>query len=426
MKPDERSTTIPDPRAVLVGVLDPRDRGAAEPPLAELRRLAETAGAVVVGEITQRRNRPDRRFFVGKGKAAEVAALAEAQDADLVMFDNDLTPGQERNLAKVIGRQVIDRSRLILDIFATHARTRQARLQVELAQLEYVRSRLTRMWSHLDRERLEGAIGSRGPGEKQLEVDRRLISKRIQALRKALEVVERQTETRAAARTGFFRVALVGYTNAGKSTLLERLTGSAALIEDQLFATLDTQTRGWELPGNQRVFLSDTVGFIRDLPHHLVASFHSTLAEVVNANLLLHVADISNPDTGRQMAVVDRVLKEIGAGANPRLVVFNKIDDVADPLLAADLQARHPGAITVSALTGLGVDGIEERVSEIAQATQVDLDIRVPAGDGRLLAFIAGHTRVLEQHYEDSTVHLRLRASPRDASRIRRHLGIAD
>jgi GTPase len=407
-------------RAVAVGVTLPDTADTAEPPLAELKRLAETAGAHVVGELVQRRPRPDATYFVGKGKAEQAAALARELEADVILFDNDLSPAQERNLEKLIGRSICDRSRLILDIFATRARTKQAALQVELAQLEYQKPRLKRMWTHL--ERMEGAIGSRGPGEKQIEEDKRIIGKRIAGLKRELAVVERQRESRAASRAAFFKVSLVGYTNAGKSTLLSRLTGADAFIEDKLFATLDTQTRAWELPGNQRVFLSDTVGFIRDLPHHLVASFRSTLAEAVEADLLLHVVDASNPDAELQMRVVEETLDAIGAGANPRLVVFNKIDAVKDRILADALVASRPGAVGVSGRTGAGVPELEKRVARIARGRHRQLEIEVPAGAGRLLAFIEERADVVEKSYDGDVVRLRLVASERDAAKIESQL----
>lgn len=418
MRLDDLSHDRRAQRAVLAGVIRDDDRNRAEHPLAELRRLARTAGATVVGEVTQRRDKPDSRYHVGKGKAQEVADLAAATKADLVILDMDLSPAQERNLHKLIGVPIVDRTRLILDIFATHARTRQATLQVELAQLDYTRSRLTRMWSHLERERLEGNIGTRGPGEKQLEVDKRLIAKRIQVLRRELEVVERQEATRSQARAPFFKVSLVGYTNAGKSTLLRRLTSAEAFVEDKLFATLDTQTRAWCLPDNQRVFLSDTVGFIRDLPHGLVASFHSTLAEVLRADLLLHVVDASNPDGGHQMRTVDRVLDDLGAGALRRLVVLNKTD-AADPMELASMLHANPGAVAVSAETGDGIADLEARVARIVAETSIRMDLRVPASAGRLLAQIADTTRVLERTYDGDEVVLTVLASPRDAARIR-------
>ena len=403
-------------RAVVVGVLLPDAPDTAEPALAELKRLAHTAGAEVVGEVTQRRASPDATYFIGHGKTREVASLAAAADADVILFDNDLSPAQERNLEKEIGRTVVDRSRLILDIFATRARSRQAALQVELAQLEYTKPRLKRMWTHL--ERMEGAIGSRGPGEKQIEEDKRIIGKRIAGLKKQLETVERQHANQVASRQQFFKVSLVGYTNAGKSTLLRRLTGADAFIEDKLFATLDTQTRAWELDGNARVFLSDTVGFIRDLPHHLVASFHSTLSEAVDADLLLHVVDASNPDAELQMRVVDDTLADIGAGDKRRVVVLNKVDAVRDRLLAQGFAAAHPGAVAVSARSGQGIAALAARVAAIVLEMHVPLDLRVPAGAGRLLAFIDERATVLERRYEDDDVVLRILAAPRDAARI--------
>lgn len=408
------------PRAVVVGLRLPDAPDTAEPPLAELKRLASTAGALVVGELLQRRPRPDPAYLIGRGKAEEVAALVAAADADLVLFDNDLSPAQERNLEKEVGRSVVDRSRLILDIFATRARSKQAALQVELAQMEYQKPRLKRMWTHL--ERMEGAIGSRGPGEKQIEEDKRLIGKRIAVLKRQLEVVERQRANQAAARLPYFKVSLVGYTNAGKSTLLRRLTGADAFIEDKLFATLDTQTRAWNLPGNVRVFLSDTVGFIRDLPHHLVASFQSTLAEAVDADLLLHVVDASSPDAAEHMKVVDATLDGIGARANRRLVVFNKVDAVGDRLIARNLIDRTPGAVAVSARTGEGVAELESRVAAVAKSVNVELDLRVPAGAGRLLAFIDERATVLDRRYEDDVVVLRIQAAPRDAAKIEEDL----
>ena len=404
-------------KALIVGLHLPDQPVSSEPPLAELRRLAETAGAEVVGELVQRRPRPDPTFLIGRGKADEVAALARETGAELVLFDNDLSPAQERNLERVIGQRVVDRSLLILDIFATRARSRQATLQVELAQLEYQRSRLKRMWTHL--ERMEGAIGTRGPGEKQIEEDKRIIARRIKFVREQLEVVERQQATQAKARAPFFKVSLVGYTNAGKSTLLQALTGSEAFIEDKLFATLDTQTRAWRLPGNQRVFLSDTVGFIRDLPHHLVASFHTTLAEAVHADLLLHVVDVSNPDADLQMSVVDRTLDEIGAGSNPRLLVFNKIDAARDRIASSNLVARHPDAVVVAARSGQGLDELAQRVSKVVQDAQETVRVRIPLHAGRLLAFIEERTNVVSRDYQDGAVALELRASPRDAASIR-------
>jgi GTP-binding protein HflX len=407
-------------RAVLVGLHLTDEPESAEEPLAELRRLAETAGAEVVGEVFQRRARPEPATLIGKGKAEEVRDVAQAANADVVLFDNDLTPAQERNLEKVTGKRIVDRSLLILDIFATRARTKQSSLQVELAQLEYARSRLKRMWTHL--ERTEGAIGTRGPGEKQIEEDKRIIAKRIAHLKRQLEVVEQQRSTQSASRDPFFRVSLVGYTNAGKSTLLRALTGADAYVEDKLFATLDTQTRAWKLPGRDKVFLSDTVGFIRDLPHHLVASFHSTLAEAIESDLLLHVVDASSRDAERHIEIVDRTLDEIGAVASPRLLVLNKCDAVEDPLLAAALGARHAGAVEVSARTGAGLETLARRVSELVRQSQPEAEFVIPAAAGRVLALIAERANVSEQVWDGDAVRMRIRASARDIARIRDEL----
>ncbi len=402
-------------RVVLVGLRLHGDDEAFEAPLAELERLAHTAGGSVVGRVHQRRQKPDPKTFIGKGKVEEVAALVEREGAHLALFDNDLSPAQERNLEVALGCGVVDRSRLILDIFALRARTRESRLQVELAQLQYTRSRLKRMWTHL--ERMEGAIGTRGPGEKQIEEDRRLVDRRIQHLRRSLDLEDRRRTTRSAARAGYFNVSIVGYTNAGKSTLQRELTGSEAFVEDKLFATLDTQTRAWNLPGNQRVFLSDTVGFIRDLPHHLVASFRSTLAEAADADLLLHVVDASSADAEAHIGVVDAVLDDIGAGSE-RHLVLNKVDAVRDALELAPLLQAHPTAIRVSARTGEGLQLLADRVTDVVQSAFVPIEARIPASAGRLLALIADRTNVLEQHYEDEYVVIRALASSRDAVRI--------
>ncbi len=406
-------------RVVLVGLRLHKDPEPVEEPLAELARLAHTAGGAVVGRAVQRRHKRDPKYFIGKGKAEEVALLARAEDAQLVLFDNDLSPAQERNLEELIGCSVVDRSRLILDIFAQRARSRESRLQVELAQLRYTRSRLKRMWTHL--ERLEGAIGTRGPGEKQIEEDRRLVDRRIQQLSNALELEGRRRTTRSSSRSEFFKVSLVGYTNAGKSTLLRALTGQAAFVEDKLFATLDTQTRAWELPGNQRVFLSDTVGFIRDLPHHLVASFRSTLSEAADADLLLHVVDASNQDAAGHIRVVEKVLDEIGATA-PRLLVFNKVDAIDNRMQVAALLGAHPRAIEASAHDGTGVEALAASVSATVQEAFVELALRVPAGAGRLLALIAEHGNVLERSYDGDEVIVRARISRRDNLRVEKEM----
>ncbi|MBM4036754.1 MAG: GTPase HflX, partial [Planctomycetes bacterium] len=302
--------TVRQERAVLVGALLPGDDHGGEDPLDELQRLAETAGARVVGRLAQKLHQIDPRTYVGQGKAAELRDLCNALDADAVLCDHDLSPAQVRNLERITEAKVLDRSELILDIFATRAKTRQAKVQVELAQLEYTLPRLTQMWSHLDRT--GAGIGTRGPGERQLETDRRVLGRRMSHMKRELRDIADRKLREVAARREEFKVCIVGYTNAGKSTLLNALTGTQdAFVEDRLFATLDTKTRAWALDEHHKALLSDTVGFIRRLPHHLVASFHATLEEANEADLLIHVIDISHRDCLHQAEVVRQVLAEI-------------------------------------------------------------------------------------------------------------------
>jgi GTP-binding protein HflX len=304
-----RAESVVSEAAVLVGVLLP-DRKIDGPPLEELEGLAATAGVQVVGQLIQRRDAPDAATYIGHGKVEELTRLAAAMDADVVIFDNDLSPGQTRNLEKATDLKVLDRTELILDIFATRAQTAQARLAVELAQLEYAMPRLKRMWTHLSRQKK--GVGLRGPGETQLEEDRRLVENKIKDLRRQLNTIERRKEREVAGRHDLLTVSLVGYTNAGKSTLMNTLTNAGVFVQDALFATLDTRTRRWQLPGWGPVLLSDTVGFIRQLPHHLIESFKATLAEARHADLLLHVADGSNPAVYDQIGAAYKVLEEIG------------------------------------------------------------------------------------------------------------------
>jgi GTP-binding protein HflX len=344
-------------RAVLVGH-GGRNGATLERSLEELARLTDTAGARVLETVTQRRGTIHPATFIGKGKLDELKAQVEASDADMVIFDDDLSPAQVRNLEKALGRKVVDRSELILDIFARRARTRESRLQVELAQLEYTFPRLTGMWRHLERQ--AGGIGTRGPGETQLETDRRLVRERIARLKLALGAVERERETQRRRRRREFRAAIVGYTNAGKSTLFNALTRANVLVEDRLFATLDATTRKLVSPNRQVVLLTDTVGFIRKLPHHLVASFHSTLVEAIEADLLLHLVDTSDPHFRRQIAAVEEVLDQILESPRPAVLVFNKIDRVADTTMLEGLRVEYPGSFTASARTGEGLETLAE------------------------------------------------------------------
>ncbi len=356
-------------RAVLVGHAGRDGRHLARS-LEELRRLADTAGARVLGELTQHRGDVHPPTFLGRGKLADLKERTRDLEADLAIFNDDLTPSQVRNLERELGVKVVDRSELILDIFARRARTRESRLQVELAQLQYMLPRLTGLWKHLERQ--AGGIGTRGPGETQLETDRRLVRGKIARLQRELESVERERETQRRRRRGHFRAALVGYTNAGKSTLFNALTRAAVFVEDRLFATLDATTRQMVSPGRQLALLTDTVGFIRKLPHHLVASFHSTLAEAVEADFLIHVVDAADPDMRRQMTAVEGVLDELLEERRPAVLVFNKLDLVTDEDLIAGLEAEFPDALFVSARTGAGLDELRALVWEQAVARVAD------------------------------------------------------
>jgi GTP-binding protein HflX len=397
--------TVRRERAILVSVELPERPWVGSDPLEELRGLAETAGAVIVGTLTQRRDRIVPSTYVGKGKVQELVQLAQSTDADVVIFDNDLTPAQTRNLEEATGIKVLDRSELILDIFATRARSTEARLQVELAQLEYSLPRLRHMWKHLSR--FKGGIGMRGPGETQLEEDRRLVDVRIRDLRLRLHEVEARKAREVASRSEEYTVSLVGYTNAGKSTLMNALTGAGVYVEDQLFSTLDTRTRQWHIKDWGRVLLSDTVGFIRELPHRLVASFKATLEEARQARLLLHVVDASNPAAEQQIEAVQRVLREIGCETKPLLLVLNKIDRVTDHSQVAYLSKLHPHAISVSAATGQGLDRLAEAVAAALSADFVEAEIETSAANGKVVAYLHTHADVLSKQYHDSRIVIR-------------------
>ncbi len=397
--------TVHQEHAFLVSVALPERPWISSDPLEELRGLATTAGAAVVGGLVQRRLKIIPATYIGKGKLTELQEQVEATGADVVIFDNDLSPAQVRNLEKATGVKVLDRSELILDIFATRARTVEARLQVELAQLEYSLPRLRRMWTHLSR--FTGGIGLRGPGETQLEEDRRLVDQRIRDLRTRLAEVQARKEREVRSRQEELTVSLVGYTNAGKSTLMNALTGAGVHVEDKLFSTLDTRTRQWHLKDWGRVLLSDTVGFIRELPHHLIASFKATLEETRQARLLLHVIDAGNPAAEEQIKAVNAVLKELGCGDKPTLLVLNKIDRLADPSYLHVLSSHHPRAVAVSAATGQGLDELREAVIGALSADFADTEVEVSAGNGRVLAYLAAHAEIYRQTYHDNRVTIR-------------------
>jgi GTP-binding protein HflX len=391
-------------KAVLVSVALPERPWVGDDPLDELRGLAETAGAQVVGELTQKRQGVIPGTYIGKGKLDELNGLVESRGADVVIFDNDLSPAQVRNIEKSTSAKVIDRSELILDIFASRARSPEAKLQVELAQLEYALPRLKRMWTHLSR--YKGGIGLRGPGETQLEEDRRLVSLKIRDLKNRLRVVQARKEREVRSRSDEHTVSLVGYTNAGKSTLANRLTGSDLLARNQLFSTLDTRTRQWKLADWGKVLLSDTVGFIRDLPHHLIASFKATLEEARQARLLLHVVDASNPHAEEQISAVNAVLKELGCDKKPTLLVLNKVDRVPDLSFLQVLQKHHPHSVAVSAATGQGLKDLEDAVIEMLSADFLNAEVDVASGNGRVLSYLAAHADIYRQEYHDNRVTL--------------------
>jgi len=402
---DTRRTVVKE-RAALVEVIcdapgEPDEKGHRDR-LEELWRLADTAGAGVVATMTQRRRAIHPGTYIGRGKVDELRALAQAERANVIIFDNDLTPAQVRNLESATAVKTIDRSELILDIFASRARTHEARLQVELAQLEYTFPRLKRMWTHLSR--MEGGIGTRGPGETQLETDRRIVRRRIQDLKARLDRIDARKEREVRSRRDQLTVGLVGYTNAGKSSLLNALTGARAYVEDILFATLDTRTRTWPLPHGLTALLSDTVGFIRDLPHHLVASFKATLEEAVHAGLLLHVVDASTEHVRADLAAVATVLEEIGCSQKPQLVVLNKVDLVTDPLHLDLLERGCPGAVATSAKTGAGLDRLAAVVTERLAGPETEATVRADAADGRLLAWIDQHAAVLDRTIQDGCI----------------------
>jgi len=393
-------------RAVLVRLglgapADPED-------VLEFEQLARSAGAIPVAAVGGRRDRPDPRFFVGSGKADEIRAIAVEHDAELVLFDHPLSPSQERNLEKLIERRVLDRSGLILDIFAQRARSHEGKLEVELAQLKHIASRLVRGWTHLERQR-GGGIGNRGPGETQLETDRRLLGKRVKTLTGRLEKIKQQRETgrQQRAEIPIPSLALVGYTNAGKSTLFRSLTGADAYVADQLFATLDPTVRRIVLPGNTTVVVADTVGFIRELPHELVAAFQSTLTEAREATLLLHVVDVSDPRREEHIDEVNRVLAEIGAADLPQILVFNKIDRIASaPRIERD-DAGRVSHVWLSAMRSEGLDllldAVAERLSRVARRAT----LRLPVSSGELRArFYAAGLVLAERISDDGAIEI--------------------
>lgn len=406
-------------RTILVGVILPESDMNPDDPLDEIRGLAETAGLIVVGTMLQKRQHVDITTFIGSGKVDELKELVVAHEADMVLVDADLGPAQTRNLEKKLDVKVVDRTEVILDIFATHARTHEARLQVELAQLEYSMPRLKRMWTHLSR--YVGGVGVRGPGEKQLEEDRRLLSHRIQDLKAKIAKIQARKEREVASRGDESTVSLVGYTNAGKSTLMNALTDAGVLVEDRLFATLDTRTRRWQFKGGGHVLLSDTVGFIRNLPHTLVASFKATLEEARQADLLLHVVDASSPEAEKQITAVKRVLEELELTNHPVILVLNKTDLVPDRSFLDVLKAHHEDSVCISAARGEGLDRLEQAVREVLHESALDAEVEAAVANGRVLAYLAQHAQIRNRTYNEDRVVLDCRLPRKCLSFLSEH-----
>ena len=397
-------------RVFLVGV-ELKKKGAVEvkESMEELAELAATAGATIVGEGTQKLDRPQVATFIGKGKAGEFAERAKQERVDTVIFDDELRPAQIRNLERIFDCKVLDRTTLILDIFAQRASTREGKMQIEMAQLQHILPRLTRMWAHLSRQK--GGIGMRGDGESQLEVDRRRIQERISRLHRELEEVKRvrATQRQGRQRNNWPLVSIVGYTNAGKSTLLNVLTGAEVLSEGKLFATLDPTTRRLKLPGNQNALLSDTVGFIRKLPHQLVESFKATLEEVVEADILLHVVDVSSSSAGEQIKAVNEVLSEIGADNKLTLMVFNKIDRLPERNGNLHWCHDHTHAVAISARTGEGLEELQSELSTMLRPIRQCMHLKIRAGEGAAIARIKAVGQIEEEHYEEEWLHIQAR-----------------
>ena len=394
--------------------------------LDELEFLTQTAGAVVVDKFYQERDKIDSSFYIGKGKAEEIGRKVEEDKIDLVIFENTLSPTQIRNLEKIIKCKVIDKPALILDIFAANARTAEAKTQVELAQLQYMQARLTKAWAHLS-EQYGAGVGMRGPGETQIETDRRLIGNRITMLKKNLKKIEEQRKTQRQQRDNFTRIALVGYTNVGKSTLLNILTNAGVHVENKLFATLDTSTRVLKEINNKKlpqpVLISDTVGFIRNLPHDLIESFKSTLAEVIEADILLHVIDVSSDSFEEQIKVVEETLTDLGAETKPTIMVFNKVDALvlADkPLIIADLKQRFSNSVFISASKGINLGSLYDKIFDIIGDQIEEIEIKIPANDEsyKIINKLHEQADIIETKYLSKHIKLKIRGNKSELSRI--------
>ncbi len=413
----QRNNEQKQERAILVGLVLPgMNRSFEEESLNELALLADTAGAVVIDRVMQERPAPDPATMLGKGKTHQVAKLALDLEANLIIFDCDLNPVQVKNLELETKKKVVDRSGLILDIFARRARSHESQIQVELAQLEYLLPRLTRQWTHLSRQ--VGGIGTRGPGETQLEVDRRVIKNRIGHLREELRKIEQQRSERRKKRAFIQKVALVGYTNVGKSSLMNMLADASVFVEDRLFATLDATIRSLSLDEHRKVLLIDTVGFIRKLPHHLIASFKSTLEETVESDLLLHVVDVSHPNFEEQMISVQKVLGELGLENKPTIIVFNKVDLLEDRRHLAELKSRFQRVVFTSALKGMGLNSLKDEIAGVLNAEEKEEEVSIACEETGAISMIYRMSEVISAEYKDRVAVIRYRTTSENSERI--------
>ncbi len=408
-------------KAILVGLKKQNDtKETIDDFLNELEMLADTAGADTVIKVIQDRAKPDPAYFIGKGKAEEIKELAEMNDVILIVFDDDLSPSQIRNLENLIDKKILDRSGLILDIFAKHAKTSEAKTQVELAQLQYTLSRLTRAWTHLSKQ--YGGIGTKGPGETQIETDRRIIRNRISKLKLKLKKIEAQQRTTSAQRKNFLQVSLVGYTNAGKSTLLNLLTDADVLAEDKLFATLDSTTRIYNIAKDKSALLSDTVGFIRKLPHSLVASFRTTLNVVSDADLILHIVDLSNPVFREHMKVVLDTLKQLQCENTKTITVFNKVDKVKDHLLFENLKSEFQNSVFVSASRAINIMELKEKIRNVYEKNFIEEKITIPVEKSKLISQIHSLATVTDIEYGDEVAVINIRTDKNNFTKIKKLL----
>ncbi|MEJ5305133.1 MAG: GTPase HflX [Ignavibacteria bacterium] len=404
-------------KVVLVGVILPKqDKRVVFDHLEELKLLCKTARGEVVKVFIQDLKNPNPAYLVGKGKAEEIAQFVQENNISAIIFDEELTPTQVRNLENLAKCKVLDRAAVILDIFASHARTREAKTQVELAQYEYYLPRLTRQWTHLSKQ--YGGIGTKGPGETQIETDRRIIKRKISTLRHKLEEIDTQRTTQRKQREKFFKVVLTGYTNAGKSTLLNLLTDANVLVEDKLFATLDSTTRLVRTKNGYEFLLSDTVGFIRKLPPNLIASFRSTLFEIVYADLILHIVDASHPNREEQIQVVEDTLKEINADKNKSLIVFNKIDLIEDKSIIEFLNLKYPQAIFISAERGININALIERIEKFIEENYVEEEVLLAPDKAYKLAFIQKFADSVESEFDNEMIKVRFKAKKDDYQKI--------